>query len=59
MPSLRLLCGATIVGAAALMAAPSAQTPTPADVDSIRTLVARLDLERYRATIKGLTAFDR
>ena len=34
-------------------APPAAQ---PAD-DSIRTLVARLDLERYKATIKGLTQF--
>jgi hypothetical protein len=39
-------------------AAPPAAPPAaqPAD-DSIRTLVARLDLERYKATIKGLTQF--
>ena len=36
---------------------PAAPPPAaPAD-DSIRTLVARLDLERYKATIKGLTQF--
>jgi len=37
-----------------------AQTPQPpAQVapDSIRTLVSRLDLERYKATVKGLTQF--
>ncbi|HEX7024696.1 MAG TPA: M28 family peptidase, partial [Gemmatimonadales bacterium] len=43
---------------------PAAQPPAvPAPVaqalppDSIRTLVSRLDLERYKATIKGLTRF--
>ena len=36
---------------------PAAPPPAaPAD-DSIRTLVSRLDLERYKATIKGLTQF--
>jgi hypothetical protein len=35
--------------------APAAQgTTTPAD-DPVRTLVGRLDLEKYKATIKGLT----
>jgi hypothetical protein len=35
-----------------------AQTPTPtAPPDVARTLVSRLDLEKYKATIKGLTAF--
>jgi peptidase M28-like protein len=33
-----------------------AQQPTPVD-DSVKTLVARLDLDRYKATIKGLTQF--
>jgi peptidase M28-like protein len=33
-----------------------AQQPMPVD-DSVKTLVARLDLERYKATIKGLTQF--
>ena len=32
----------------------AAQTPAP---DDVRTLVAQLDLEKYKATIKGLTAF--
>jgi hypothetical protein len=34
-----------------------AQPAAPADGDPIRTLVGRLDLERYKATIKGLTQF--
>jgi len=36
--------------------APAAAQPTAAD-DPVRTLVGRLDLERYKATIKGLTEF--
>jgi hypothetical protein len=36
----------------------SAQQPaTPAATDPIRALVERLDLQKYKATIKGLTAF--
>ena len=36
-----------------------AQNPAPAEVpdDPVRTLVARLDLEKYKASIKGLTQF--
>ena len=34
-----------------------AQNPPPADTAAIRTLVAQLDLEKYKATIKGLTQF--
>jgi hypothetical protein len=33
------------------------QPAAPAANDPIRTLVGRLDLEKYKATIKGLTAF--
>jgi hypothetical protein len=37
---------------------PRAQAPVPAAApDAIRTLVSRLDLERYKATVKGLTEF--
>src|SRR5688500_16287789 len=32
-------------------------TPATGDTATIRTLVGRLDLERYKATIKGLTQF--
>ncbi len=38
------------------VAAAAQQGGTPAD-DPVRTLVARLDLERYKATIRGLTQF--
>ena len=51
------------VGALAVLLATSvlfasAQAPAPqATDDPVRTLVGRLDLERYKATIKGLTQF--
>jgi hypothetical protein len=55
--------GAGAQGAPAAPAAPAPAAATaataaarPAD-EPVRTLVARLDLERYKATIKGLTAF--
>ena len=42
----------------AALAPCAAQQPTPADsTDPIPSLVAQLDLERYKATIKGLTQF--
>ena len=38
--------------------APQASAPPAADADDpVRTLVGRLDLEKYKATIKGLTQF--
>lgn len=54
------LCGATIVVLCALAIDSAAQLPpTPASSapDPIATLVGRLDLERYKATVKGLTQF--
>jgi hypothetical protein len=47
---------------ATMPAIATAQTPQPPaqiapENDSIKTLVGRLDLERYKATIKGLTQF--
>jgi len=45
-----------LLAALAMPAALTAQASIPAP-DSIAQLVARLDLERYKATIKGLTAF--
>jgi hypothetical protein len=42
--------------AAGRAAAGAAAQAAPAD-DSVRTLVGRLDLEKYKATIKGLTKF--
>ena len=56
-----MLKAASLVPAmAALLSQPlAAQTTAPADTqrDPVQELVARLDLERYKATIKGLTAF--
>src|SRR5262245_47205252 len=55
MPTLLtlLLSLSIIAQQSAPAAAPAA---APAD-DPVRTLVGRLDLEKYRATIKGLTQF--
>jgi hypothetical protein len=52
----RLLIGLAIISAAAVPGAQQAPAPTTA-ADPIRTLVGRLDLEKYKATIKGLTQF--
>ena len=39
-------------------ATPAAETPAPkAPPDPVKTLVGQLELERYKATIKGLTQF--
>jgi hypothetical protein len=46
-----LLCGASGLANAAEQSAPAANN------DPIASLVSRLDLERYKATIKGLTQF--
>jgi hypothetical protein len=49
---------AVVVWMAAPVPQGSQQAPaTAADDDVARTLVGRLDLEKYKATIKGLTAF--
>lgn len=47
---------AAVVTTSVLLASPQAPAPQAAD-DPVRTLVARLDLEKYKATIKGLTEF--
>ena len=44
-----LVCG--------MISAAPASAQTPAAPDPVRTLVERLDLEHYKATIKGLTQF--
>jgi hypothetical protein len=41
----------------AIVAVTSTQAQVPVVPDPIQTLVERLDLERYKATIKGLTQF--
>jgi len=60
---MRLILAALTAGLPTLGFAQAPATPAPpaqpAQVqdDSIRTLVSRLELERYKATIKGLTQF--
>src|ERR1700723_3699696 len=39
------------------LAAPAGSEADSAQTDPIKVLVGRLDLERYKATIKGLTQF--
>src|SRR5687767_9975373 len=47
-----------LCGALAYAVGTQAQTPAPAPADDpVRTLVSRLELERYKATIKDLTQF--
>jgi hypothetical protein len=48
-------CVVASVILASAQTAPPAQQPAPDD--PVRTLVGRLDLEKYKATIKGLTQF--
>ena len=50
---LRAICGV----AAFALASPVLAQPPASSVDPVRVLVKRLDLERYKATIKGLTQF--
>jgi hypothetical protein len=47
---------AVLLATSVLFASAQAPAPQAAD-DPVRTLVGRLDLERYKATIKGLTQF--
>lgn len=50
-----IVCGLAVVLGSALGA--EAQTTVPAANDPVKTLVSRLDLERYKSTIKSLTQF--
>ncbi len=52
----RILMGLAVMTAAATLHAQQPAKPA-APPDPIRTLVSRLDLEKYKATIKGLTQF--
>ena len=52
----RIVWLASVALVIGLNVAPRAQSPAPA-ADPVRTLVSRLELERYKATIKGLTQF--
>src|SRR4029453_12556430 len=50
--------GVVVVGAVAIAAQQGGQPQaTPAPPDPVQILVDRLDLEKYKATIKGLTQF--
>jgi hypothetical protein len=49
--------GAAWILAAGVAAAGAGQQPGGTGDDPVKALVARLDLERYKATIKGLTQF--
>ncbi len=55
MHGLARVAALALIGSAGLVA--QAQPPAPAASDPVRALVGRLDLERYKATIKGLTQF--
>ena len=59
MPWTKLLGSGLIVGLgiSVLVGESRGQAPVTAADDPIGTLVAHLDLERYKATIKGLTEF--
>jgi hypothetical protein len=46
-----------LVAAVPAASAPATNEPEAKQVDPVRLLVERLDLERYRATVKGLTRF--
>jgi hypothetical protein len=52
----RTFMGLAILMAAASLDAQQPAAPAPAN-DPIRTLVSRLEFEKYKATVKGLTAF--
>src|SRR4051812_23920578 len=52
-----IACLLAVCAAAALHAQEPAQTPAPPPEDPIKSIVSRLDLEKYKATIKGLTQF--
>ena len=49
--------GACVIMVVALAAEQQQAPPAPAPVDDIATLVGRLELEKYKATLKGLTQF--
>jgi hypothetical protein len=59
MPISRLLGGAAFLFAVAPAARAQTAGPPPADSanDPVKMMVARLDLERYKSTVKGLTQF--
>ena len=57
MKSRSILAAVGLILTAATIAPYSPAAPARAPVDPIKVLVGRLDLERYKATLKGLTQF--
>ena len=53
----RVIIATTLALAAAPALAQGGNAPQDTTPDPVRTMVARLDLDRYKATIKGLTKF--
>ena len=53
----RIRAAAIVVVTTALGVGAFAQQQADGEPDDVRTLVARLDLEKYKATLKGLTQF--
>ncbi|MEO8500415.1 MAG: M20/M25/M40 family metallo-hydrolase [Vicinamibacteria bacterium] len=51
------LAGTTALASILCVQLASGQTPPPPTTDPVATLVKQLELERYKATIKGLTRF--
>ena len=56
-PKAKRVFGAISAVTALVLASPVLAQPAAQAVDPVRVLVKRLDLERYKATIKGLTQF--
>jgi hypothetical protein len=52
-----LIAGGLAIVAVTAVAAQQTAAPAQQPPDDVRTLVGQLDLEKYKATIKGLTAF--
>jgi hypothetical protein len=52
-----LMATAVMVASAVAVGLAQGQAPAAAADDPVRTLVGRLDLDKYKATIKGLTQF--
>ena len=55
--SIAAVLGFSLVSTVSAQSSPAAVAPAPAAADPIKVLVGRLGLDRYKATIKGLTQF--
>src|SRR5204862_1207128 len=52
-----IACCVLAVGLRPSAQSTASQAPTPQAPDVVRPLIDRLDLEKYKATVKGLTQF--